>query len=123
MSIRTERVAGEIQKALADIFQREFSHLYEGILTVTTVRITPDLRHCKVYLSIITRGSENTREMMVRNIERETPHVRAALAKAVRMRYVPELRFYLDDTQDEVDRIEYLFKEIHRREGNAGGSE
>ena len=117
MSIRTERVAGEIQKALADIFMREFSHLYEGLLTVTVVRITPDLRHCRVYLSIIARGS-TPREQMIHNIEKETPHIRAALARAVRLRFVPELRFFLDDTQDEVDRISYLFQEIHRRERN-----
>jgi ribosome-binding factor A len=39
-----------------------------------------------------------------------------ALAHSIQLRYVPELRFYLDDTQDEVDKIEHLFQEIRRRE-------
>ena len=114
MSIRTERVAGEIQKSLAEILQQDFSHLYNGLLTVTTVRVTPDLRHCKAYISLISK--DGAREQSLLRIQQETPRIRMALAHSIRMRYVPELRFYLDDTQDEVDRIEHLFQEIHRRE-------
>lgn len=114
MSIRSERVAGEIQKSLAAIFLRDFSHLYQGLLTVTIVRLSQDLRHCRIYLSIIAQ--EGSRDQMLESIRRETPHIRAALAHALRLRYVPELEFFLDDTQDEVDRISYLFQEIHRRE-------
>ncbi|HYM20600.1 MAG TPA: 30S ribosome-binding factor RbfA [Candidatus Kapabacteria bacterium] len=114
MSIRTERVAGEIQKSLAEILQQDFSYLYDGLLTVTTVRVTPDLRHCKAYISLISKNA--SRDQSLLKIQKETPRIRMALAHSVRMRYVPELHFYLDDTQDEVDRIEHLFKEIHRRE-------
>ena len=114
MSIRTERVAGEIQKALASLFQRDFSFVHNGLLTVTAVRMSPDLRHCKAYISIITTSV--SREDVLRNIDRDTPRIRTAMAKMLRLRFVPELRFYLDDSLDEVDHIERLFKEVRQRE-------
>jgi ribosome-binding factor A len=116
MSIRTERVAGEIQKALSEIFREEFSHLYEGLLTVTIVRVSPDLRHAKIYLSIISKN--DSKELMLQRIRKEAPHIRASLARELRLRHVPELMFYLDDTQEEVEHIERLFQEVHRRERN-----
>jgi ribosome-binding factor A len=116
MSIRTERVAGEIQKSLSEIFREEFAHLYEGLLTVTIVRVSADLRHCKVYLSIISKN--DAKELMLQRIRKEAPHIRASLAHSLRLRHVPELMFYLDDTQEEVQHIELLFQEVRRRERN-----
>lgn len=111
MSVRTERVAGEIQQKLAGLFQKEFTELYTGLLTVTICRVSPDLHTCKVYISIL--GSLKPKEKIVKDIQREAPHIRAALARAMRMRHTPELFFYLDDTQDEVERINHLFKQLN----------
>jgi ribosome-binding factor A len=114
MSIRTERVAGEIQKILSNLFQRDFSHLSDGLLTVTMVRMSPDLRSCRIYLSII--GSKSGKENTLRSIKLEAPHLRSAIGRSLRLRHTPELFFYLDDTQEEVSRIEELFKKIHEQE-------
>ncbi len=115
MSIRTERVAGEIQKAISSIFREDLSYLTSGgLVTVTAVKVTPDLRHCKIYLSIISIGESRAQTM--EKIEKDKSKVRMALARTLNLRYVPELAFFLDDTQDEVDKIERLFKEIHDRE-------
>ncbi len=114
MSIRTERVAGEIKKSLSEILQNEYSHLYDALVTITVVRLSGDLRHCKVYLSMIPR--KDMPEDILKRIKAETPHIRSSLAHSIRIRHVPELLFYLDDTQEEVQKMEYLFKEIHRRE-------
>ena len=111
MSVRTERVAGEIQQKLAELFQKEFYELYTGLLTVTICRVSPDLSTCKVYISIL--GSAKPKELIVKDIQLEAPHIRAALARSVRMRHTPELFFYLDDTQDEVERINRLFKQLN----------
>ena len=111
MSIRTERVAGELQQALAHALQQDFSDISDGLVTVTKVRMSPDLRSGRVYISVLggTRPAARTLE----KIKAETPHLRAAVAKAIRLRYVPELHFYLDDTQEEVARVESIFKQIH----------
>lgn len=114
MSIRTDRVAGEIQKILSNLFQRDFSHFSDGLLTVTMVRMSPDLRSCRVYLSII--GGKKVHEDVLRSIKGEGPHIRSAMGRSLRLRHTPELFFYLDDTQEEVSRIEELFKKIHEQE-------
>ena len=110
MSIRTERVAGEVQQALARALQTDFSDLSDGLITVTKVRMSPDLRSGRIYISLLggTRAPERTLE----RIKAETPRLRAAIAKAIRLRYVPELHFYLDDTQSEVARVETILKQI-----------
>lgn len=111
MSVRTERVAGEIKQKLAELFQTEFTELYTGLLTVTICRVSPDLHSCKVYISLL--GNVKPKEQIVKEIQAEAPHIRSALAGELRMRHTPELFFYLDDTMDEVDRINRLFKQLN----------
>ena len=114
MSIRTERVAGEIQKILSNLIQRDFSHLSNGMITVTMVRMSPDLRSCRVYLSILGGTMENEDTLKV--MKAEAPHIRSAMGRSLTLRHTPELFFYLDDTQEEVSRIEELFKKIHEQD-------
>jgi ribosome-binding factor A len=115
MSIRTERVAGEIQAALARALQSDFSDLSDGLITVTKVRMSPDLRSGRVYISLL--GGTKPGEKTLEAIKKETPHIRSAVAKAVRMKYVPELHFYLDDTQEEVAHVEEIFRKIREERG------
>lgn len=110
MSIRTERVSGEIKQSLAKLFQQELTELYSGLLTITQVRISPDLLSCKVYISIL--GSQKPKESILDDIKANTKMVRGALSRDLKLRNTPELLFYLDDTLDEVDRIETLLKKI-----------
>lgn len=114
MSIRTERVAGEVQQALARLFQTDFHDITDGMLTVSKVKVSPDLRSARVYLSVFggALGGAGT----VNSAKAATPQLRAALARQVRMRYVPELFFYLDDTQEEVARVEEILKRINREQ-------
>jgi len=115
MSIRTERVAGEIQAALARALQSDFSDLSDGLITVTKVRMSPDLRSGRVYISLL--GGTKPGEKTLEAIKKETPHIRSAVAKAVRMKYVPDLHFYLDDTQEEVAHVEEIFRKIREERG------
>jgi ribosome-binding factor A len=110
MSIRTERVAGEVQQALARALQTDFSSLTDSLITVTKVRMAPDLRSARVYVSLL--GGTGPGAKALEKIKEEAPHLRAAVARAIRLRYAPELFFYLDDTQEEVAHIEEIFKRI-----------
>src|SRR4051812_11643385 len=110
MSIRTERVAGEIQQALAHLFQTEFADVTDGMITVTKVRMSPDLGSGRVYLSLL--GGTLAPERTIQAIKLEVPHIRAAVARRIRLKFVPDLHFYLDDTQEEVQHIEEIFKRI-----------
>src|SRR5690348_7120386 len=106
MSIRTERVAGEVQQALARLFQTDFRDISDGMITVSKVKMSPDLKSGRVYLSVF--GGELGGQGTVNAAKLATPQIRAALARMVRMRYVPELFFYVDDTQEEVSRVEAI---------------
>lgn len=121
MSIRTDRVAGEIQQALGLLFLREFSELTDGLLTVTKVRMSPDLKSARVYLSIM--GGTLPHDKTLKSIQAEQPHIRHSLSREVRLKYVPELHFYIDDTQEAVSRVEDIFRRIHEERRDTDATE
>lgn len=110
-STRQKKVSKLLQKELAEILRKKTSVLAPGrMITVTTVRISPDLGLAKIYLSIFP--SDNN-EQVLTNITHSTSSIRNELGKLVRnqLRVVPELHFYLDDSLDYIDNIDSLLKE------------
>ena len=111
MSIRTERVAGEIQKALAGPLQRIAEELSVGFITVTEVRMSPDLQLARVYVSVY--GGKATSVDVIEYIDRDhAGRLRRHVGKTVRLRYTPELKFYIDDSLDRADRINALLDSV-----------
>jgi ribosome-binding factor A len=109
-SKRQQKAAGVIQKDIADILQFELSNLTQGaMLTVTKVRITPDLGLARIYLSIFGQDAE----VLVHKIRVATREIRNKLGQRIRnqMRIVPELEFHVDDSLDYQDRIDQLLKD------------
>lgn len=99
-----------LQKELGMVFQRESSSEFLGqMITVTTVRITPDLALAKVYVSIFP--SKNKAEIL-EVIQEKTPHIRGEVGRKVKsqLRIIPRLMFYIDDSLDYVEKIETLLK-------------
>ncbi len=109
-SIRLNKVSKLVQKELGDILQREFSHLYKGsLLTLTLVRVSPDLSVAKGYVSIY--GAKNKKEIL--DLLNETvSEIRFSLGNKLRhqLRKIPDIHFYIDDSLDEVEKIERLLK-------------
>ncbi|MFP4557244.1 MAG: 30S ribosome-binding factor RbfA [Bacteroidales bacterium] len=108
---RLSKVSRQIQKDLGEIFQRQAQALFLGkMITVTNVRVTPDLSIAKVYLSIFP--PENKEETLTL-VKQQTKTIRHELAQRVRkqMRIVPELAFYIDDSLDYIENIDRLLKE------------
>ncbi|MEL6772452.1 MAG: 30S ribosome-binding factor RbfA [Bacteroidota bacterium] len=123
MSIRTERVSKLIQKEVADLLNNDFHETSQSMLTITGARVTKDLGI--VYLDVSVLGeTEMQRKVAFRRLEDITPQVRAALASRVRhqMRRVPELRFFLDERQQQAAHMDDLFAKI-RAERVARGAE
>lgn len=109
-SIRQEKIAGVIQKELGAIFQKEARTICLGaMVSVTIVRVTPDMGVAKVYLSAF--GSEDNIEVL-KSIQKHAKEIRYELAKIVRnqLRKTPELIFYLDDSYDYARQIDDLLK-------------
>ncbi|HNS30541.1 MAG TPA: 30S ribosome-binding factor RbfA [Tenuifilaceae bacterium] len=108
---RLTKVARQVQKDLGEIFQRQSQSLFQGrMITVTTVRVSPDLSVAKVYLSIFpTEKKEEVFELIKQN----TKTIRHELAQRIRnqMRIVPELAFFIDDSLDYIENIDRLLKE------------
>lgn len=109
-STRQLKVARMIQKDLGELFQREGSSWYTGALvSVTKVRISPDLSAARVYLSVFGTGDK---DKVMADIKTHTPEIRKKLGlKAGRqLRVVPTLTFYLDDSVDYAAHIDELLK-------------
>ena len=107
-STRQQKFARLIQKELAEVFQRETTHLLgNAYVSVTTVRVTPDLASAKVYLSLMmTSAPKET----IAEIKQNTKQIRHLLAQRIKsqVRVIPELQFYLDDTAEYAARMDKL---------------
>jgi len=109
-STRQKKVSKLIQKELADIFLRKNKELAPGkLVTITIVRVSPDLSFAKVFLSIFP--SANMVEV-VDVIKEHTSKIRFELGQKIRtqLRIVPEIAFYIDDSLDYIDNIDKLLK-------------
>ncbi|CUT00695.1 30S ribosome-binding factor RbfA [Candidatus Kryptobacter tengchongensis] len=115
-SIRAERVASLIKEEVSDIITKVLEHENVGFWTVTNVRMSPDLRYAKIYISIY--GDKITQQNTIRKIESLKKNIRHRLGSRLRLRFIPEIEFYLDDTLEHVDRINALLKQIEDREKN-----
>jgi ribosome-binding factor A len=108
---RQHKVSRLLQKELGDYFQKNGSKITGGkMVTVTVVRISPDLGVAKVYLSIFPgEGLEDALQAIVD----KAGLIRRVMGKRLRhqLRHIPEFVFYLDDSLDYIDRIENLLND------------
>ena len=104
---RQNRIARLLQKELSIIFQEQTRAMHGVMVSVTRTKISPDLSICTAYLSIFPseRGEE-----LLQNIEQNQKSIRYALGQRVRnqLRIIPDLRFFIDDSLDYIDRIDEL---------------
>lgn len=106
---RQNRIARLLQKELSTIFQGQTRMMHGVLVSVTRVRVSPDLSICTAYLSIFP--SEKSEEL-IENINTNEKQIRFELGRRVRnqLRIIPELRFCLDDSLDYIDHIDELLK-------------
>jgi ribosome-binding factor A len=116
MSVRSDKVASLIKEELSVLFQRNFAMEEYGFLTITEVRMSPDLRIAKVYVSVY--GDEKRKIKSFEMLEAQKPSIRSMLGHAVRLRFTPELAFYLDESIDRAFRIENIIKKIHEHDAS-----
>ena len=106
---RQNRISRLLQKELAEIFQSQTRSMHGVLISVTRVRISPDLSICTAYLSIFP--SEKAEEL-IKNVTANEKTIRYELGTRVRnqLRIIPELRFFIDDSLDYIERIDELLK-------------
>ena len=110
MSQRTEKVQKLAREVLGEAIQR-LKDPRIGFATVTAVRISADLRHARVLVSVY--GTEEERSATMAGLRSATPVLRAEVGRQIRMKYLPELHFELDTGTDRAERVERLLKQIH----------
>jgi len=106
---RLNKIGRLLQKELGDLFQKQTQGMHGTLISVSAVRVSPDLSVAKVYLSFFP--SEKGKELL-EMIELHSRTIRYDLGQRVRMqlRKIPELSFYMDDSLDYLDNIDNLLK-------------
>ncbi len=128
---RTARVNEVVREVIADELER-LSDPRLGLVTVTGVEVSPDLRHATVYYSALVatgrRGgsepvltaSDDTREATQAALRAAAPHIRASLGRQVRLKYVPELVFREDPAVAQGERVDEILRALHEPEPSRG---
>ena len=111
-SKRQQKFARQIQKDLSDIFQRDLRSQFDNaFITVTEVKVTPDLGMARAYLSfMLAKDKQGTLE----DVQNKTKTIRQLLANRIRhqVRVIPELQFFLDDTADYAAKMDAIFANL-----------
>ena len=117
---RQNKIARLLQKELSLIFQQQTRATHGVMVSVTRTKISPDLSICTAYLSIFP--SERGEEILT-NINASNKSIRYELGTRVRnqLRIIPELRFFIDDSLDYIDRIDELLKKPTSNPSLQGG--
>jgi len=109
-SIRQQKVARLLQKEIGDIFtKREVNIATKSMISITQVRVTPDLGIAKIYVSLFPATDK---QEALEKIKAQTSEIRYILGKKVgqQLRHTPELHFYLDDSFDYAEKIDNLLR-------------
>jgi len=110
---RSRRVAQQIQKELAQIVMREVKAKEFGMITVNEVDLSRDLSYAKVYFTILNDDAANIKEAVSR-LNEQSPLLRSMMGSAMRLRIVPELKFYYDKSLSEGIRMTSLVNQAVR---------
>jgi ribosome-binding factor A len=107
---RPDRVGDQLRQELAELIARDVHDPGIGFLTITRVKVTPDLQQARVHYTTI--GDEKQRKETARALERATPFLRRQLGRRLRLKHVPELGFFYDESIERQDRIEKIMLDI-----------
>ncbi len=115
-STRQAKIARLLQKELSEIFRRETAAMRGVLVSVSAVRVSPDLSIARAYLSIFPSDKA---EEILKNINHNAKTIRFELAKILRyqLRKTPELSFFIDDSLDYIEHIDNILKQdtaLHR---------
>jgi ribosome-binding factor A len=109
-STRADRVGDQIRSELALLIAREVHDPGVGFLTLTRVKVTPDLQLARVFYTSL--GDEKAQRETARALQRAAPFLRRQLGQRVRLRRVPELEFFYDESIAQNDRIEQILQDL-----------
>ncbi len=119
-STRPSRVGDQLRAEISELLAREVHDPGIGFLTITQVKVSPDLQVARVYYT--TLGDDKARRESAKALGRATPFLRRQIGSRLRLKRVPSLEFFFDESIERGDRIERILHEIsaERVESPAG---
>ncbi len=108
---RSERVQELLLKEISALIQRGLKDPRIGFSTVTTVDLTDNLKHAKVYISVF--GDKSEQQETIEGLTNASGFIRGSLGKNLNLRYIPVLEFILDETAEHVAKINKIINEFH----------
>jgi ribosome-binding factor A len=114
---RASRVGDQIRAELAELLAREVHDPGIGFLTITHVKVSPDLQQARVFYTTI--GDEKARKDSAKALQRATPFLKRHVGRRLQLKRVPELTWMFDDSIEKNDRIERILQGLTTESGDA----
>jgi ribosome-binding factor A len=115
MQYRPHRLAEELKNEISAVISQELHDPRIGFATVTEVKVSPDLRHARVLISVF--GSTEERQQTLDALTGATGFIRRQIGSRIRLRYTPELIFDYDESVERGDRMMRLIEEVSKESG------
>lgn len=118
---RPQRVGELVREEIARLIVKGLKDPRIGFVSVMSVRMSPDLKYANVYVSVY--GTESARKSSLVGLQNSASWLRGVVARNLKLRFAPEIRFFPDDTLDRVFHLEQVFRELHEEEGAPDGAQ
>ena len=115
---RPRRVAEQVKQEIASLLTDGVKDPRVGFVSVMEVRMSPDLHYANVYVSLL--GDEREKKSSLIGLRQASGWFRKEIGSRIRLRHVPEIRFFEDDSLDRVYHLEEVIRELHEEEDGDG---
>lgn len=112
MQHRADKLAHQLRNEISYIISRELKDPRIGFATITTVRVTPDLRAARIFISVL--GTPEEQQATLAALQRATSFIRRQIAGRLRLRHTPEIQFKFDDSIEYGAKMDALIEEIRQ---------
>ncbi|WP_432697478.1 30S ribosome-binding factor RbfA [Marinobacterium sp. YM272] len=116
---RTDRVGDQIQRDLAVLIQREIKDPRLGMVTISHAKVSKDLSYADIYITVLALGDQDEVEAIAASLKvlrNAAGFLRAQLARGIKLRVMPELRFHFDESIERGRRLHSLIEDAYRKE-------
>jgi len=107
---RSERVGDLILEFVSQLLSREINDPRVGVVTLTGVKVSNDLKHARIYFSVLV--DQQGKEEVLSGLKSAAGFIRSKIARGLKLRFVPTLEFFYDDTPANAQRIEELLRKV-----------
>ena len=108
---RSERVGELLTEVIADVLREDIRDPRVTAVTITAAKVTKDLRQARIYFTILGGASEN-KDSVLAGLKSALGFIRARIGKQLKLRFVPAIEFFYDESLDEAQRIEKLLRQV-----------